>query len=64
MATMLPCQKTIAIPSWSKIDHRYALDITKCLNHKFTNTCYTAHDKVSERPNMWYNFEKRIIQGY
>ena len=36
MATMLPCQKTIAIPSWSKINHRYALDITKCLNNIYT----------------------------
>ena len=26
LTTMIPFQKTIAIPSWSKIDHRYALD--------------------------------------
>merc|ERR1711981_136084 len=29
--------------------------------HKYTNT---AHDEVPERPNMWYIFEKRIVQGY
>ena len=23
-----------------------------------------AFDKVPERPNMWYIFEKRIVQGY
>ena len=29
--------------------------------HKYTNTAY---DKVPERPNMWYIFEERIVQGY
>merc|ERR1711888_79634 len=29
--------------------------------HKCTNTAY---DEVPERPNMWYIFEKRIVQGY
>ena len=29
--------------------------------HKYTNTAY---DKVPEKPNMWYIFEKRIVQGY
>merc|ERR1711989_158322 len=29
--------------------------------HKYTNTAY---DKVPERSNMWYIFEKRIDQGY
>ena len=29
--------------------------------HKYTNTAY---DKVPERHNMWYIFEKRIVQGY
>ena len=24
---MVPCQKTIAIPSWSKNDHRYGLHV-------------------------------------
>ena len=23
-----------------------------------------AYDQVLERPNMWYIFEKRIVQGY
>ena len=35
--------------------------IPMCQMHKYTNTAY---DKVSERPNMWYIFEKRIVQGY
>merc|ERR1712184_211440 len=46
-------------------------DIPKCLIHKYTNTntqihkyANTAYDKVPERPNMWYIFEKRIVQGY
>ena len=29
--------------------------------HKYTNTAY---GEVPERPNMWYIFEKRIVQGY
>ena len=29
--------------------------------HKYTNT---ACVEVPERPNMWYIFEKRIVQGY
>ena len=29
--------------------------------YKYTNTAY---DEVPERPNMWYIFEKRIVQGY
>ena len=29
--------------------------------HKYTNTAY---DEVPERPNMWYIFEKRIVEGY
>ena len=29
--------------------------------HKYTNTAY---NEVSERPNMWHIFEKRIVQGY
>merc|ERR1711974_93593 len=29
--------------------------------HKYTNTAYY---KVPERPNMWYIFEKRIVQRY
>ena len=46
-------------------------DIPKCLIHKYTNTntqihkyANTAYDKVPERPNMWYIFEKRVVQGY
>ena len=34
---------------------------TKIQIHKYTNTAY---DEVPERPNMWYIFEKRIVQGY
>ena len=29
--------------------------------HKYT---ITAYEEVPERPNMWYIFEKRIVQGY
>ena len=29
--------------------------------HKYTNTAY---DEVPERPNMWYIFERRIVQGF
>ena len=28
------------------------------------NTQKTAYDEVPERPNKWYIFEKRIVQGY
>ena len=34
---------------------------TKNTNTKYTNTAY---DEVPERPNMWYIFENRIVQGY
>ena len=34
---------------------------TKIQIHKYTNTAY---DKVPDRPNMWYIFEKRIVQRY
>ena len=42
-----------------------------CRTRKYRNTDteiqkYTnrANDEVPERPNMWYIFEKRIVQGY
>ena len=54
--------------SWSQ---DIKTDITKCLILKYTNTntqihkyTNTAYYKVPERPNMWYIFEKRIVQGY
>ena len=34
---------------------------TRTQIHKYTNTAY---NKVPERPNMWYIFEKRIVEGY
>ena len=34
---------------------------TQIHKYKYTNTAY---DEVPERPNMWYIFEKRIVQGY
>ena len=34
---------------------------TKNTNTKYTNTAY---DEVPERPNKWYIFEKKIVQGY
>merc|ERR1712110_434354 len=39
--------------------HKYKNPNTQI--HKYTNTAY---DKVPERPNMWYIFEKGIVQGY
>ena len=36
--------------------HKYKYKI-----HKYTNTAY---DEVPERPNMWYIFERRIVQGF
>ena len=36
--------------------HKYKIQI-----HKYTNTAY---DEVPKRPNMWYIFEKEIVQGY
>ena len=39
--------------------HKYKHTNTQI--HKYTNK---AHDKVPERPNMLYIFEKRIVQGY
>ena len=39
--------------------HKYKNTNTQI--HKYTNTAY---DEVPERPNMWYIFEKRIVQGY
>ena len=39
-----------------------------CRKHKYknTNTKYTntAYDEVPKRPNMWYIFENRIVQGH
>ena len=32
-----------------------------CPNTKYTNKAY---DEVPERSNMWYIFEKRIVQGH
>merc|ERR1712212_84890 len=37
--------------------------ILMCRTHKYKIT-NTAYDKVPERHNMWYIFEKRIVQGY
>ena len=41
---------------------------TQIQKHKYknTNTKYTntAYDEAPERPNMWYIFEKKIVQGY
>ena len=40
--------------------------IFPCVKHANTKYTYTntAYDEVPERPNMWYIFEKRIVQGY
>ena len=39
------------------------IDIPVCKTHKYKYT-NTAYEKVPERPNMWYIFEKRIVEGY
>ena len=43
-------------------------DIPMCQTHKYKNTntihTNTAYDEVPERPNMWYIFERRIVQGF
>ena len=39
--------------------HKYKNTNTQI--HKYTNTAY---EEVPERPNMWYIFEKMIVQGY
>ena len=46
-------------------------DISVCQTHEYKKYKYkihkyvnTAYDEVTERPNMWYIFEKRIVQGY
>ena len=45
-------------------------DTPMCQTCKYTNTntqihkhTNTAYDEVPERPNMWYIFEKMIVQG-
>ena len=56
---------TFSGSSWSK---DIKTDITKCLMHKYTNTNTQIHKYSirwsAKRPNMWYIFEKRIVQGY
>ena len=41
------------------------IPMSQTRKYKNTNTKYTntAYDEVQERPNMWYIFEKRIVQG-
>ena len=53
---------------WPNCQVAFTLHCTKYTNtnsntqiHKYTNTAY---DEMPERPNMWYIFEKRIVQGY
>ena len=40
---------------------KYTNTNTQIQIHKYTNRAY---HKVPERPNMWYIFEKMIVQGY
>ena len=50
-------------------DTNYDVHMSQTRKYKNTNTqirkyTNTASDKVPQRPNMWYIFEKRIVQGY
>ena len=50
-------------------DTNYDVHMSQTRKYKNTNTqirkyTNTANDKVPQRPNMWYIFEKRIDQGY
>ena len=50
-------------------DTNYDVHMSQTRKYKNTNTqirkyTNTASDKVPQRPNMWYIFEKRIDQGY
>ena len=53
--TQVECRKL------HKYTHTYTNTSTQVQIYKCTNTAY---DQVPERPNMWYIFEKRIVQGY
>ena len=70
---MTKCQKdpTCAIFLKRVLFKDITNDIPICQTLKYTNTNtqihkYTniAYDEVPERPNMWYIFEKKIVQGY
>ena len=47
-------------------DNKNHIPMCQTCKYKNTNTKYTntAYDEVPERPNKWYIFEKRIVQGY
>merc|ERR1711989_79675 len=47
-------------------DNKNHIPICQTCKYKNTYTKYTntAYDEVSERPNMWHIFEKRIVQRY
>ena len=70
---MTNCQKDPACAIFLKIGLFKDIKdyITTCRTHKYKNTnsqiqkyTNTAYEEVPERPNMWYIFEKRIVQGY
>ena len=47
-------------------DNKNHIPMCQTCKYKITNIKYTntAHNEVPERLNMWYIFEKRIVQGY
>ena len=70
---MLKCQKdpTFGIFLKRGLFNGIKNYIPMCRTHKYKNTnsqihkyTNTAYEEVPERPNMWYIFEKRIVQGY
>ena len=67
---MTKCQKDLTCGIFLKRglvkDMKNYIPMCQTRNYKYTNTKYTntAYGEMPERPNMWYIFEKRIVQGY
>ena len=67
---MTKCQKDLTCGIFLKrgLFKGFKNDISMCQTRKYKNKNtqihkYGAFDKMPERPNMWYIFEKRIVQG-
>ena len=58
---MLPCgYDSLWMLDGERLSKSY-YQVSHAQIHKYT---ITPHDEVPERPNKWYFFEKRIVQGY